>query len=94
MLLRRTYEVLALLILIFAVTCVIGGFYNAVNGGGFYALMLGVIVAAFSATIAFVIYKFASGPAQAGLRTLGIDEKAQIMKAESLKRKPAKVSAR
>lgn len=94
MLLRRTYEVMALLVLVFAVTCVIGGFYSAVSGGGFYALFLGLVVGGFSAAIAFVIYKFASGPAQAGLKVLGIDEKAEVMKAESLKRKPAKVSAR
>jgi hypothetical protein len=88
------YEVLAALIALFGVVCVIGGFINAVSGRGFDALFLGVIVGGFSAAVAFVIWKFASGPALAGVRTLGVDEKAEIMKAESLKRKPPKAAAR
>jgi hypothetical protein len=94
MLLRRMYEVLAALAALFGVVCVIGGFINAVSGRGFDALFLGVIVGGFSAAVAFVILKFASGPALAGVKTLGVDEKAEIMKAESLKRKPPKAAAR
>ena len=94
MLLRRAYEVSAALIALFGVWCIIGGFIGAVSGNGFEALLLGLVMGALSAAIAFVIWKFASGPAAAGLKTLGVDEKAEVMKAESLKRKPAKVSAR
>jgi hypothetical protein len=94
MLLRRIYEVTAGLIALFGLWCIVGGFIGAVSGRGFDALLLGVVVGGFSAAIAFVIYKFASGPAEAGLRTLGVQEKAELMKAESLKRKPAKVAAR
>ncbi len=94
MLLRRTYEVSAALIALFGVWCILGGFIGAVSGNGLEALLLGLVMGAFAASIAFVIWKFASGPAAAGLKTLGVDEKAEVMKAESLKRKPAKVSAR
>ena len=94
MLLRRMYEVSAALTALFGVWCVIGGFIGAVSGNGFEALMLGLVIGGFAAAVAFVIWKFASGPAAAGLKTLGVDEKAEVMKAESLKRKPAKVSAR
>jgi hypothetical protein len=94
MLLRRIYEVIAALVALFGAVCVIGGFYNAVNGSGFDALLLGVVIGAFSAAIAFVIWKFASASAAAGVNTLGVDEKAELMKAESLKRKPPKAAAR
>lgn len=94
MLLRRIYEVSAALIALFGVWCILGGFFGAVSGNGLEALLLGLVLGGFAASIAFVIWKFASGPAAAGLTTLGVDEKAATMKAESLKRKPAKVSAR
>jgi hypothetical protein len=94
MLLRRVYEVSAALIALFGVWCMIGGFIGAVSGNGFEALLLGLVMGAFSAAVAFVIWKFASGPAASGLKTLGVDEKAEVMKAESLKRKPAKITVR
>jgi hypothetical protein len=94
MLLRRIYEVTAGLIALFGMICIVGGFINAVSGKGFDALLLGLVVGGFAAAVAFVTWQFASGPAVAGVRTLGVEEKAEIMKAESLKRKPPKAAAR
>jgi hypothetical protein len=44
--------------------------------------------------IGFVILKLATGPAEAGIEVLGIEDKALEEKEKSLARKPQKVAAK
>lgn len=91
MILRRLYEISAYLTGALALFCLVSGFISAVTGGKVEALILGVITAAFVAVCGFIIREFALSGEKKGARYVGVAEKSEIMKAESLARKPQKV---
>ncbi len=87
MLLRRIYQGIGLFFLAFAAFCAVSGIVR-VGNGGITSVILGLMLGAFFFTIGFAIFKFATGPAEIGQETLGIEEKARIERERSLKRKP------
>jgi uncharacterized membrane protein len=92
MILRRLYEISAYLTIALALFCLVSGFINAVsNNGGVESLVLGVVLAAFVAVSGFIIREFALSGEKKGQLYVGVAEKSEIMKAESLARKPQKV---
>ncbi|MEY4531384.1 MAG: hypothetical protein RLZZ156_2105 [Deinococcota bacterium] len=91
MILRRLYEISAYLTVALALFCLVSGFINAVSGQGPESLVLGVVLAAFVGVCGFVIREFALSGEKKGQNYVGVNEKSQIMKAESLARKPQKV---
>ena len=91
MILRRLYEISAYLTVALALFCLVSGFINAVSGKGAESLVLGVVLAAFVGVCGFVIREFALSGEKKGQTYVGVNEKSQIMKAESLARKPQKV---
>lgn len=91
MILRRLYEWSAYLTGALALACLVSGFIQAVTGSGFGALVLGAVLALFVGVCGFVIREFALSGEKKGANYVGVAEKSQIMKAESLARKPQKV---
>ncbi len=91
MILRRLYEVSAYLTAALALFCLVSGFIGAVSGKGAEALVLGVILAGFIVICGFIIREFALSGEKKGKLYVGVAEKSEIMKAESLARKPQKV---
>jgi hypothetical protein len=94
MILRRLYEVSAYLTVALALFCLVSGFINAVSGTsgkGAESLALGVVLAAFVGVCGFIIREFALSGEKKGQLYVGVAEKSEIMKAESLARKPQKV---
>ncbi len=91
MILRRLYEISAYLTGALALFCLVSGFINAVSGKGAESLILGVILAAFVGVCGFMIREFALSAEKKGKFYVGVAEKSEIMKAESLARKPQKV---
>ena len=92
MILRRLYEISAYLTVALALFCLVSGFINAVSGkGGIDSLVLGVVLAAFVGVSGFIIREFALSGEKKGQTYVGVAEKSEIMKAESLARKPQKV---
>lgn len=83
MLLRRIYQTFGILIMLFSVYILVMSFTNIGQG----SLSLGLALAAFKAVIGFIIYKFATGPAESGINVLGISEKALSEKEKSLAKK-------
>jgi hypothetical protein len=94
MILRRLYEWSAYLTGALALFCLVSGFLQAVTGAGAGALILGVVLAVFVGICGFVIREFALSGEKKGQRYVGVAEKSQIMKAESLARKPQKVTVK
>jgi uncharacterized membrane protein len=89
--LRRIYEVIGYLTFLLALVCLVSGFVGAVTGRGFEALVLGVIMAVFLGICGYITRVFAISGEVKGKSYVGIDEKSEIMRAESLVRKPQKV---
>jgi hypothetical protein len=89
MILRWIYQLTAVACFIIAAWCLVGGFSN---GGGFDGIILGLMSALFMAVTGFAIWKFAIGPAEAGIKVLGVDAKALLEKEASLQRKPQKAA--
>jgi hypothetical protein len=89
--LRRVYEVTGYLMFVLALVCLVSGFIGAVTGDGFDALLLGVITAVFLAVCGYITRVFAISAEAGGKRYVGVEEKSEIMRAESLARKPQKV---
>ncbi len=91
MILRRLYEVTGYLTIALALFCLVSGFFNAITGKGAEALILGFVTAVFVGISGFVIREFALSGEKKGQLYVGVAEKSEIMKAESLARKPQKV---
>jgi hypothetical protein len=89
MILRWIYQLTAVACFLIAAWSLVGGF---ANGGGFDGIVLGLMSALFMAVTGFVIWKFAVGPAEAGIKVLGVDAKALLEKEASLQRKPQKAA--
>jgi hypothetical protein len=94
MILRRLYEWSAYLTGALALFCLVSGFIQAVTGAGAGALILGAVLALFVAISGFIIREFALSGEKKGKGYVGVAEKSQIMKAESLARKPQKVTVK
>jgi hypothetical protein len=94
MILRRLYEWSAYLTGALALFCLVSGFIQAVTGGNAGSLALGVVLALFVGISGFVIREFALSGEKKGQAYVGVAEKSQIMKAESLARKPQKVTVK
>jgi hypothetical protein len=95
MLLRRIYQVSGWMFLALAAYSLIMALFTAFRAGNPVAsLVLGLLVSGFCAALGFIILKFATGPAEAGIDVLGIEDKAIEEKAKSLVRKPQKVAAK
>ena len=95
MLLRRIYQVSGWLFLALAAYSLIMALFTAFRAGNPVAsLVLGVLVAGLCAVLGYIILKFATGPAEAGIEVLGIDDKALEEKEKSLVRKPQKAAAK
>lgn len=98
MLLRRIYQIIGWFFLAFAAYSLINGVVVRtliVRSGDFVgSVVLGLFLAALSGVIGFVILKLATGPAEAGIEVLGIEDKALEEKEKSLVRKPQKVPAK
>ncbi len=91
MILRRIYEISAYITIAIALFCLASGFIGAVSGKGIEALLLGIVMAGFVAVCGFMIREFALSGEKKGKLYVGVTEKSEIMKAESLARKPQKV---
>lgn len=91
MILRRLYEVTGYLTVALALFCLVSGFINAITGKGAESLVLGVVTAVFVGICGFVIREFALSGEKKGQSYVGVAQKSEIMKAESLARKPQKV---
>jgi hypothetical protein len=94
MLLRRVYTLLGWVFIVLGAFFLISGFINGLSKGNFSTVFLGLVLGAFLGISGFIIRTFAQGPAEAGIMYLGVDEKANLEKAASLLRKPAKVAAK
>ncbi len=89
--LRRIYEVIGYLTFLLALVCLVSGFIGAVTGRGFEALVLGLTTAVFLGVCGYIIRVLAISAEVRGKRYVGVEEKSEIMRAESLVRKPQKV---
>jgi uncharacterized membrane protein len=95
MILRRLYEWSGYLTGALALFCLVSGFIQAVTGAGTWAsLLLGFVLAVFVGICGFIIREFALSGEQKGQKYVGVAEKSQLMKAESLARKPQKVTVK
>ncbi len=98
MLLRRVYQIIGWFFLAFAAYSLINGLVVRtliVKSDNFVgSIVLGVFLAALSAVLGFMILKLATGPAEAGIEVLGIEDKALEEKEKSLVRKPQKAPAK
>lgn len=98
MLLRRIYQIIGWFFLAFAAYSLINGLVVRtliVRSDDFVgSVVLGLFLAALSGIVGFVILKLATGPAEAGIEVLGIEDKALEEKEKSLVRKPQKVAAK
>ena len=88
MLMRRLYQGLGLVLLAFAAFTFVMAIIRLFAGGGIGALVLGVTLAAVVGALGFIVYAFATGPAQRGLHYFGVVQKAEIERSKSLERKP------
>ena len=67
MLMRRLYQGLGLVLLAFAAFTFVMAIIRLFAGGGIGALVLGVTLGAVVGALGFIVYAFATGPAQRGL---------------------------
>jgi hypothetical protein len=94
MILRRLYEWSGYLTGALALFCLVSGFIQAVTTSSAASLVLGVVLAVFVGISGFVVREFALSGEKKGQTYVGVAEKSQIMKAESLARKPQKVTVK
>jgi hypothetical protein len=94
MILRRLYEWSGYLTGALALFCLVSGFIQAVTTSSPGSLVLGIVLAVFVGISGFIIREFALSGEKKGQAYVGVAEKSQIMKAESLARKPQKVTVK
>jgi hypothetical protein len=91
--LRAIYQAIGWLVLALGALFVVLGVYRALlDGAGFSAIVVGLLVGAFLIALGWVIRQLATGPARGGIKVLGVDEKANYEKSKAIARKasPAK----